>query len=75
MSDDKTKRGKQDRAKVHPNEIYEVRTVAEKFGVTQAFVRTAVRAVGNNRKLVYRYIEHALKDKRRKVRRKAYAGS
>jgi hypothetical protein len=47
MSDDKTKVGGQDRARVNLSEDYEVRDWANRFGVTPEELRAAVQAVGN----------------------------
>jgi hypothetical protein len=46
MSDDKTKRGGQDRDRVNVNEDYEVRYWTEKWGVTEAQLRKAVAEAG-----------------------------
>ena len=46
MADDKTKRGRQDRAKVAGGETYEVSYVAKKFNVTQAEVKAVQKKVG-----------------------------
>ena len=48
MSDDKTKAGNQDRARINVNEDYELRDWSEKFGVTPAQLRKAVNAVGTS---------------------------
>ncbi len=53
MSDDKSKRGKQDRSKVSSNETYELAHVAKKFGVTQADVKAVQQKVGPSREKVY----------------------
>ena len=47
VSDDKTKSGGQDRARISLSEAYEVRDWAEKFGVTEDELRAAVGRVGN----------------------------
>lgn len=65
--DNKAKRGKQDRAKINGKEPYEVRYVADKFGVSPQLVRNAIKAVGNGRKRVYAYIQAALKVRARKA--------
>jgi hypothetical protein len=49
MADDKSKRGAQDRAKVSAMEDYEVKYLAQKHGVTQKAVKSAVASVGNSR--------------------------
>jgi len=46
MADDKSKRGPQDADRVNVNELYEVRYWTEKWGVTEAELRLAVRKVG-----------------------------
>ena len=46
MSDDLTKRGPQDRARVNVNETHEVKYWCGKFGCTEAQLRAAVKAVG-----------------------------
>lgn len=46
MSDDKTKTGQADRARINLSEDYEVRDWAEKFGVTQEALRRAAERVG-----------------------------
>lgn len=47
MSDDKSKSGGQDRARISLSEDYEVRDWAKKFGVTPEELKAAVAAVGN----------------------------
>ena len=47
MSDDKSKRGVQDRKLIRLTEDYEVRDWSEKFGVTADELRAAVQKVGN----------------------------
>lgn len=46
MSDDKSKSGPADRARVNVNEDYELRYWTEKFGVSADVLRAAVKAVG-----------------------------
>lgn len=48
MSDDKTNRGPQDRARVNLSEDYEVRYWTEKFGVTKEQLAAAVERVGSS---------------------------
>ena len=48
MSDDKSKPGGQDRTRIDVNEPYELRDWAQKFGVSTAKVRAAVKAVGTS---------------------------
>ena len=47
MSDDRTKKGPQDRTRINLSEDYELRYWSEKFGVTVADLREAVKKVGN----------------------------
>ena len=47
MSDDKSKSGGQDRARVSLSDDYEVRDWSEKFGVSEDRLRAAVAKVGN----------------------------
>ena len=47
MSDDKTRRGGQDRALISLSEDYEVRDWAQKFGVSEKALCDAVARVGN----------------------------
>jgi hypothetical protein len=46
MSDDKSKTGGPDRARINMSEDYEVRTWCKKFGVTPDRLRDAVDQVG-----------------------------
>ena len=46
MSDDKTKRSPQDRARVNVHEAYEVECWTYKWGVTRAELEAAVKRVG-----------------------------
>jgi hypothetical protein len=46
MSDDLSKRGPQDRARVNVNEPHEVRYWSEKWGVSEQQLRNAVSRVG-----------------------------
>ena len=48
MSDDKSRSGGQDRARISLSENYEVRDWAAKFGVTEKALRDAVGRVGDN---------------------------
>jgi hypothetical protein len=54
MSDDKSKTGGQDRARISLSEDYEVRDWAKKFGVTEDELRAAVGRVGNQAENVER---------------------
>jgi hypothetical protein len=47
MSDDKTKTGGQDRARINVNEDYELRDWSKKFGVTREALKAAVKKVGD----------------------------
>ncbi|PSC06159.1 DUF3606 domain-containing protein [Alsobacter soli] len=49
MSDDKSKRGHQDRSRVSADEGYEVRYFAEKHGITVAQAEQLIREHGSNR--------------------------
>lgn len=49
MTDDKSKRGKQDRVKVAGGESYEIAYVAKKFHVTEAEVKDVQKKVGPSR--------------------------
>ncbi len=49
MSDDKSKRGSADRAKVAGGEPYEVEYFARKHGISQAQARNLISEVGNDR--------------------------
>jgi hypothetical protein len=46
MSDDRTKRGLQDRDRININEDYEVQYWSQKFGVSKEELATAVDAAG-----------------------------
>ena len=48
MSDDKSKTGGQDRARINVNEDYELRDWSRKFGVTPDELKKAVNAVGTS---------------------------
>ena len=49
MADNKNLRYGRDRSKVDGNEAYELRVLAEKFGVSTKAVQNAIDKVGNNR--------------------------
>ena len=49
MADNKNIRDGRDRSKVDGNEAYELRVLAEKFGVSTKAVQDAITKVGNNR--------------------------
>ena len=57
MSDDLTKRGKQDRDRVSAHEPYEVRRLAEKFKLPIPAVQVAIQTVGPMRRNVEAYLE------------------
>ena len=46
MSDNKNKRGSQDKARINLNEDYEVKYWSERLGVSVKELKTAVEAVG-----------------------------
>ncbi len=48
MSDNRSKKGQQDRSKINLEEDYEVTYWSEKFGVTRTSLRAAVAKVGNS---------------------------
>ena len=54
MSDDKSKKGMQDRTRINTEEDYELRYWAEKFGVTRDQLKAAVKKVGNSAQAVER---------------------
>lgn len=53
MSDNKRKRGRQDRSKVARLQVHEVRYIADKFKVPVKWVRDAVKFFGNSRRKIY----------------------
>lgn len=58
MSDDKTKKGKQDRSKVSGSENYEIQYFKDKLGVSSQAVTGAIRATGSNdRKVLTEYLK------------------
>ena len=52
MSDDKNKRGRQDRNRISLSEEYEVRYWTEQLGVSRKELEEAVKSVGNSAKKV-----------------------
>ena len=50
MSDDKSNAGQQDRTRVSATEDYEVRTIAQKFGLDMEAARSAIQKHGPMRK-------------------------
>lgn len=57
MSDDKTKTGGQDRARINVNEDYELRDWSKKFGVTPDQLKKAVDAVGTSTAAVQAHLK------------------
>ena len=72
MSDDKTKRGPQDRARINVNQDYEWRDWAKRLGVDEHELRNAVRVVGGNAENVREYLSH--RQKRKGPHRADYLG-
>lgn len=62
MSDDKNKKGRQDRSKVNGSENYEIQYFKDKMGVSSQAVTGAIRATGSNDRKV---LEKYLKDKQK----------
>jgi predicted 3-demethylubiquinone-9 3-methyltransferase (glyoxalase superfamily) len=57
MSDDKKKKGAQDRRQVNGNENYEIQYLKDKLGVSSQAVTGAIRATGSNdRKVLEKYL-------------------
>jgi Protein of unknown function (DUF3606) len=48
MSDDKTKRGAQDRSRINMNEAYESNRWAKKFGITKEELRSLTKKHGSS---------------------------
>ena len=48
MTDDRSKKGIQDRTRINTSEDYELRYWSEKFGVSQDQLKAAVQKVGNS---------------------------
>ena len=59
MTDDRTKKGVQDRARINTGEDYELRYWSEKFGVTQDRLKAAVTKVGNSASAVEKELKAA----------------
>ena len=57
MSDDKSKTGGQDRARINVNEDYELRDWSKKFGVTPDELRAAVKVAGTSADAVEARVE------------------
>jgi len=52
MADDRKVKGEQDRSRINLSENYEVRYWTQKFGVTAAELRDAIKKVGNSAEAV-----------------------
>jgi small membrane protein len=59
MSDDKSKRGPQDRSRISLREDYEVRYWSEKFGVSSDRLKAVVKKVGNSADAVEKELKAA----------------
>ncbi|OLD57222.1 MAG: DUF3606 domain-containing protein [Acidobacteria bacterium 13_1_40CM_2_56_5] len=59
MSDDKTKRGPQDRTKINVHEKYELDYWTKKFGVSPDELRDAVSRVGTSAEAVERELNRS----------------
>ena len=59
MSDDKTKRGRQDRTKINVHEKYELDYWSKKFGVTPDELRDAVKRVGTSLEAIERELQRS----------------
>jgi hypothetical protein len=57
MSDDKSKVGAQDRARINVEEDYELADWAQKFGVSPERLKEAVAAVGDRASRVESYLQ------------------
>jgi hypothetical protein len=60
MSDDKSNRGGQDRARINLHEDYEVRDWSKSLGTTPERLREAVQAVGDRADAVREYLRKDL---------------
>ncbi|MGZ3837864.1 MAG: DUF3606 domain-containing protein [Flavisolibacter sp.] len=63
MGDNKDLRDGRDRSKVSGNEAFELRVVAEKWGVSQEEVKKAIEQVGNSRDKVEDYLRTKTKNR------------
>ena len=63
MTDDKSKRGTQDRTKVSTSESYEVQYWSEKFGVSAEELKAAVKEVGSSPEAVEKALRKSQKQK------------
>jgi hypothetical protein len=57
MSDDKTKKGTQDRERINLNQRYEVQYWTKKFGISEEELRAAVERAGPNAEAVELYLK------------------
>lgn len=58
MTDNKSKKGQQDRSKVSGSENYEIQYFKDKMGVSSQAVTGAIRATkSNNRKVLEKYLK------------------
>ena len=57
MSDDKSKKGSQDRSRINLNEDYEVRYWTKRFGVSEEKLRAAVEKAGVSAEAVERELK------------------
>ncbi len=60
MSDDKSKTGKADRDRVSLSEDYEVNDLAQKFGITAAQAREAIKSAGPMRRDIEAHLRRVL---------------
>ena len=59
MADDKKLRDGRDRSRVTGNEAYELQHIAEKMGVSQEQVRSAIDQVGNSREKIEEFLKNS----------------
>jgi len=57
MSDNKNNIGNPDRQRISLSEDYEVQSWSEKFGISPAELKRAVKAVGNSARKVEQYLK------------------
>lgn len=57
MSDDKTKTGGQDRARINVNESYELDHWSKKFGITREQLKEAVARAGDRAEAVEEFLK------------------
>ena len=53
MPDDKSKVGEPDRSRVAANQDYEIRHLAEQYGISSAEARKLIERFGDNREKIY----------------------